>query len=515
MEKAARFYAERVSLRGGYHATYTDDLSYGRSEHAEGPTQIETQRNATPIAGMAFLEAWEATKDRLYLDAAKAAALALVRGQLCSGGWDYVIEFDEAERKALPYRTNGRCDSAAEAPPTTLDDNVTQACLRLLMRVDRELGFKDTAIHEAVRFGLDRMVAAQSGNGAWPQRFSRAENRSRAKSPARASYPNSWPRKWPKQEYVGLHTLNDNTLADCIDVLLEASRIYKVDRYRESARRGGEFLLAAQMPDPQPGWAQQYDDNLQPSWARQFEPPAVSGGETQGIIRVLILLGRETGDRSYVDAAHRALDWLERSAFELKGRRVLARFYELKTNRPLYITRGTQVQVKGLGSARIDGYELTYTPENLIGHYALILSASGLPALRRELEGLEEKPRPERLYGLSPWSGDDRPGMPSSAAVEKLISSQDSRGAWLEEGVIGRADRIALLQPGQEMTLTINGVATVLNSDDRVEVFQGAVPPRTRILRTSTFADYLRTLAAFVRGDKAMAAYAVAGAEIH
>ena len=94
MKKSAEFYATRVSTGGGYHFTYAEDLSYGRSEHGEGPTQVEFQREGTPIVGMAFLEAFDATGDKFYLEAARAAAHALVKGQLCSGGWDYFVEFD-------------------------------------------------------------------------------------------------------------------------------------------------------------------------------------------------------------------------------------------------------------------------------------------------------------------------------------------------------------------------------------------------------------------------------------
>lgn len=94
MRKAADFYRHKVSTNGGYHFYYTADLSYGRSESAEGPTQVEVQREATPIVALAYLDAYEATGDRTYLDYARDAANALVKGQLCSGGWDYLIEFD-------------------------------------------------------------------------------------------------------------------------------------------------------------------------------------------------------------------------------------------------------------------------------------------------------------------------------------------------------------------------------------------------------------------------------------
>ena len=85
MRKAAEFYWKKVSTQGGYHYYYAEDLSYGRSEHGEGPTQIEVQREATPIVGLTYLRAWEITGDRFYLEAARAAAEALIQGQHCSG----------------------------------------------------------------------------------------------------------------------------------------------------------------------------------------------------------------------------------------------------------------------------------------------------------------------------------------------------------------------------------------------------------------------------------------------
>ena len=46
------------------------------------------------------------------------------------------------------------------------------------------------------------------------------------------------------------------------------------------AERAGDFILAAQMPEPQPAWAQQYDAAMHPAWARKFEPAseAVASG---------------------------------------------------------------------------------------------------------------------------------------------------------------------------------------------------------------------------------------------
>ena len=147
MKQASQFYLNKVSKEGGYHYYYAEDLSYGRSEHAEGLTMVENQREATPIVGMTYLEAFDTTKDPFYLEAARATAMALVKGQHCSGGWDYSIEFDPAKRKRYPYRVDDNCSAVnrpagAEIwsqPYTNLDDNTTQACLRLLMRVDKAL----------------------------------------------------------------------------------------------------------------------------------------------------------------------------------------------------------------------------------------------------------------------------------------------------------------------------------------------------------------------------------------
>ncbi len=101
------------------------------------------------------------------------------------------------------------------------------------------------------------MLKAQYANGAWPQRFSESPNPD-DHQPRYASLPERWPREFPKPDYKGFYTLNDNTLGDVIDTMLLAHAVYDDRRYLESALRGGRFLLLAQLPEPQPGWAQQY-----------------------------------------------------------------------------------------------------------------------------------------------------------------------------------------------------------------------------------------------------------------
>ena len=205
LRKAVEFYRTKVSTEGGYHFAYAEDLSYGRSEMSEGPTRVEVQRDGTPLVGMAYLDAYEATRDGYYLEAARDVARALVRGQYCCGGWDYFIEFDPQKRAQFPYRADGRCggEPAERVParPTTLDDNITQAAMRLLMRVDRDLGFKDAQIHEAALFALDSLIKAQYPNGAWPQRFSRFPDPKPSRSSRRAT-PSRGRGRGPAPNYI-------------------------------------------------------------------------------------------------------------------------------------------------------------------------------------------------------------------------------------------------------------------------------------------------------------------------
>jgi len=511
LRRAVEFYRTRASIHGGYQATYAEDLSYARSEHGEGFTQAEVQREATPIVGMAYLEAWEATRDRYYLEAARDTAYALVRGQLCSGGWDYFIEFDPAKRKQYPYRADGPCEGRNHGRHyTNLDDNVTPANVRLLMRVDRELGFVDAKIHEAALFALDSLLQAQYPNGAWPQRYQRFPDPSRHPV-KRASYPESWPRQWPGDNYQGHYTFNDNSIVDAIDTMLEAARIYKDARYRAAAEKGGEFLLLAQMPDPQPGWAQQYDQDMHPAWARRFEPPSITGGEAHSILQMLLVLYGETGNRKWLEPAPRALDYYRRSALpdaanpsEIRRRACpagsvcMARFYELKTNRPLYITKGTRASVKGGPTVTVDGYELSYSDQSVITHYAVATNGDWVKRVAEEYERVRSADpktlsRPDRLKGLSPWAGRERR---ARGGVREILAAMDARGAWVEEGTIGKANRIASVFAAKDMVVTLGGKSYPMKENDTLEVFAGGEPPRQRVIRSGTFARNVEALCA-------------------
>ncbi|OGG44906.1 MAG: hypothetical protein A3F84_11280 [Candidatus Handelsmanbacteria bacterium RIFCSPLOWO2_12_FULL_64_10] len=424
MQRATRFFRARVAVRGGYVWQYRSDLSAREGEEVASASTIWVQPPGTPAVGMACLEAWEATGDTLYLDVAREAARALAWGQLASGGWDYRIDFDPQESGRWYYRRDVEAGDAAQGDrrnTTTLDDNTTQGALRLLMRVDRATRFQDAEVRRAARYALRALIRAQYPNGAWPQRYSAFPD-PEAFPVRRARYPEAWPRVWPKERYADRYTLNDNAIADMIATLIEAYRTYKDEGHLNAARRGGEFLILAQMPDPQPAWAQQYSRDMEPVWARRFEPPAVASAESFGAMRALMNLYLETGEGRFLEPVPRALAWARRSALP-DGQ--LARFYELETNRPLYFTRA---------------YELTYSDVDLPDHYAFKIAGARL----MEAEGDYERIVKEGRDSLRAKPR-QRP-VPQREAVEAAVASIDGEGRWVEEGWLkdpdGRGERV-------------------------------------------------------------------------
>ncbi len=410
LRKAVDFFQEKAGYRGAYLYKYSADLKKQEGEGRALRTTGWTQPPGTPTVGRAYLEAYQAIGAPYLLDAARQAAYALVASQLRSGGWDSRFELGTEERKRHAYRTEP--DSGKRRNHTTLDDNKSQSCLMFLMRLDEELQFKDPRIHEALEYAFDRFLAAQYPNGAWPQQFDAAPDP--AKFPVRkARYPDEWSRTYVKQDYRGHYTFNDNSIADMIDVLFEARRIYGEQRFFDAATRTGDFLLLAQMPEPQPGWAQQYNAAMEPAWARKFEPPAITGGESQGVMRTLMQLYRKTGDLRYLEPIPRALAYYQRS---VRPDGKLARFYELKTNRPLYFTKD---------------YRLTYSDADMPTHYAFVVG-SKLESIEREFLKVRSTPKEK----LDPPRAQPAYKMNSSLAkkARAAIDSLDGRGAWVEKG---------------------------------------------------------------------------------
>ncbi len=410
LRKAADFFHTHCAKHGGYVWRYSRDLKLSEGEAETGPDTIWVQPPGTPAVGLAFLDAYEATSDRFYLDAAKDAADALVKGQMQSGGWHYAVHFDPAERAKWGYRDNAAYRPARRGRDTqnltVIDDDTTPAAVRFLARIDRALEFKERAIHEAALFALDSLLVAQYPNGGWSHNYDRyPQPHSTDEFPVlQARFPETWSRKW-LNDWPGRYYTNDNIAGNMLATMLDAWEVYGDDRYLASANRTGEFFLRAQLPDPQPAWAQQYDRSMQPCWDRKFEPPAISGLESQYVLDALLRLYRKTGEERFLAPVPRAIAYLKKSRLP-NGR--LARFYELETNRPLYFTKD---------------YELTYNADDSPTHYGFEFDSrldEFAAGHRRLLEdGPREKPKPADREKLA-------------AEAQAIIDGMDDRGAWVD-----------------------------------------------------------------------------------
>ncbi len=409
MHQAVEFYRNRVAFRGGYVYYYSVDLKQRWGEGVATPEQIWVQPPGTPTVGMAYLKAYQATGDSFYLNAAQDAAEALVYGQLKSGGWTNMIDFNPRGRVAQ-YR-NGKGGGKNNS---SFDDGQSQAAIQLMIRVDKALGFRNPKIHESATYALDAMLAAQFPNGGFPQVWTGPAPRQRI---IKASYPNyDWRTEGRIKNYWDMYTLNDNVCGYITEMLKDAYQIYQEKRFLIALKKVGDFLLLAQMPEPQPGWAQQYNYDMNPIWARKFEPPAIAGDESQETLDTLMEIYRITKDPKYLEPIPRALAYLNRSRLP-DGR--LPRFLELKTNRPLYMFR------------RGKEYILTYDDSRLPSHYGWKIE-SRLADIDRQYKRLKRNavdtkgPSPKEL----------------ERQVRQVIKSLDKQGRWVSvyrgEALVGQ-----------------------------------------------------------------------------
>ena len=445
LRKSVGFYREQLAAEGGYLWKYSADLTLREGENVADARTVWVQPPGTPTIGRTFLRAFHVTGDRYYLEAAVEAGHCLVQGQLESGGWTYTIFFDPAQRKKYRYRVEGAKSSSKARNVSTLDDNTTQAALVFLMELDEALEFKDVAIHDAVRYGLEKLLEAQYPNGAFPQGFL-GEKRDPSEYPVlKANFPPKGVEPTREKDYWKFYTFNDGLVRDVNHVFFVAAEIYGSERdgivhrnekYVEAAEKLGDFMIAAQLPEPQPGWAQQYDFNMRPCWARKFEPASVTGGESQSVINALIELYWFTGKKKYLEPIPSAIRYFENSRL---ADGTVARFYEMRTNKPLFMTRQ---------------YELTYSDDDLPTHYSFSVKFGSWPIEEylKMNEGARLKRQAEfrdRYRQRSFSKVDDR-------ETTNVIRSLDKRGAWVTKGVLKAA-------PGKNPQSIIDNAVFVRN----------------------------------------------------
>jgi len=384
IERGVKFF-NSISTEGGYVYFVTPDLSERWGEGVLDAQTIEVQPPGTPAVGMALLRAYKMTKYAEAMRAVKETAQALIRGQNEYGGWGHVIHFDRVKSKVVSF-----------------DDDQTQSALSFLMAVEQE--FSENEVAEAVQKGLNMMVTSQLRTGGWPHQYPKQRN------------------------YHDFATFNDQGINDCIRVMLEADEYYSNPQIKSTLHRAVRFLMISQLPTPQAGWAQQYNDFLQPAWARSFEPPSLCPSATLNNLDTLMDLAVHLDNREYLEPIHDSLRWLEDTQLP-NG--LWARFIELGTGKPLYYDRG-RIRVNStdeLSEERRLGYGYETDLSDKLEHVKSRFN--GLWNEGRDINDLEEVKDAD-------WWND----LESRAVA--IIEAQDKKGRWITVD-----DRFKKQIPGQ------------------------------------------------------------------
>ncbi|MDA0347861.1 MAG: hypothetical protein O3C43_12640 [Verrucomicrobia bacterium] len=293
LERGVKFF-HSISTEGGYVWYVTSDLSERWGEGIADESTIEVQAPGTPAVGMAFLRAYNVTQYNPAMRATKDAADALIRGQNSLGGWDHTINFSKAPSRVVSF-----------------DDDQTQSTISFLMAADFKFGGE--GFWGAIEKSLNLMTTSQLSNGGWPHKF---------------------PRQFNYHDYA---TFNDEGMNDCIRVMIEADGYYSNDQIGISLNRAARFIMMSQLPPPQPGWAQQYNEFNQPAWARSFEPPSLCPLATVNNLNSLMDLAVVFKKSEYLEPIHDSLRWLDDCQLP-NG--LWPRFIEIGTGKPLYYDRG-------------------------------------------------------------------------------------------------------------------------------------------------------------------------------
>ncbi len=328
MKRATTFMVETVSTRGGYVWSYLSDMSRRWGEMEAYPTMIWVQPPGTATVGQVFLDAFHATGDAYYYEAAAKAADALVLGQHPSGGWNYMIDFAGEASLRRWYDTIGKNGWRLEEfqhyyGNATFDDGGTAESTRFLLRLYVER--KDEKYRPAVDRALRFVLESQKENGCFPQRHPMTKE----------FVQNGQP------EFPGYSTFNDEVAAKNIDVLLMAYRALGDEKMLEPVRRAMDCFLGLQLPAPQAGWSLQYGPDLKPAAARSYEPVGLSTKTTEQNLAELLNFYALTGEAKYLEHVPAALAWLDSVHLQQTPEHPAGypALVALGTNRPMFVHR--------------------------------------------------------------------------------------------------------------------------------------------------------------------------------
>jgi len=406
LKRAAAYMDEVVSYRGGYVWSYAPDFSRQLGEMEAYRTMCWMQPPGTASIGHVYLDAYHATGDERFYQAARRTALAVKQAQRPEGGWNYIHDFAGENSLKRWYNTIGRNGWRLEEfqhyyGNSTFDDATTAVAAQLMLRMylERDDETFDHATHKAIDFILDAQFGPNLGiaDGGWPQRF--PHNPKAIKS---MPMPNAFqlpPNSWAGMEdgdYTLHVTFNDDVMGEnikfltmCVVSLGKKHLVPRIIRAMECMRR-------MQQPAPQAGWSLQHLSRPTggrpagaPAGARTYEPRSLATHTTQTNIQQLFHYFDLTGDRRYLQRIPEAIAWLKTCPLpadaatvnpQLGGGRTHPTFVQLGTNDGIYVHR--------YGSNIHNGaYYFNKDYTNTLSHYSAgrQINIAGLEARYEEL----------------------------------------------------------------------------------------------------------------------------------
>ncbi|PXA96082.1 pectate lyase [Caulobacter sp. D5] len=423
MKRATTFMVEKVAYQGGYVWSYLPDFSRRWGEMEAYPTMIWVQPPGTATMGHLFLDAYHATGDEYYYEAAKQVAGALIKIQHPAGGWNYLGDLAGEQSIRKWYDTIGKNGWRLEEfqhyyGNATFDDAGTAESAQFLLRLYVEK--KDPAFKPALDKAIGFVLDSQYPVGGWPQRF-----------PLKDEFHHHG-----RPDYTGFITFNDDVAGENIEFLIMVWQALGDPRALPAIKKAMDCFVACQQPQPQPGWGLQHRvADLKPAGARTYEPEAFATHTTAANITACMGFYELTGDPKYLARLSEALDWLEtlRLPVEYQKGRAFPTFVEIGTGKPLYVHR--------TGSNVVNGrYYVDQNPENTVAHYSSFRGIN-IPALRRRLETLKATP-PEVASKASPLKA-GRQALPKYFTLKDVSVSDLNVGALKGDTTASAPDKVA------------------------------------------------------------------------
>ena len=306
-------------------------------------------------------------------DQAKEIAETVLAYQTEIGGWPKNIRFHRQTIKDV----NQIADTGA-----TFDNDATTTEMRFLAKMYESR--KDEKYRDAFIKAFNYILKAQYANGGWPQ-----------------FYP---PRKDNGVMYSDCITFNDNAYVNVMELLkdifddapcfkaLNLSNDIKSEA-RQAFDKGVQCILDMQIKvnGERTVWcAQHHQETLAPAKARSYELESFSGGESVGVVFLLMSLPNPSAD--VIAAVKGAVKWFEEHKIEgikverfinedgdpdarvvpSEGSVIWGRFYDLDTEKPFFCDRDgiKKNTLQEIGRERRGGYGwYTTAPAQLLEEY--------------------------------------------------------------------------------------------------------------------------------------------------